>query len=58
MTVHLACPSGDSTLAGVDCVLYAIGRAPNTNDLGLDVAVCIISLLSFHFKYKPTLHRE
>lgn len=40
MTVHLSCPSGNNTLTGVDCVLYAIGRAPNTSDLGLDIAVC------------------
>lgn len=35
MTVQLC---GDTTLTGVDCVLYAIGRTPNTTDLGLDVA--------------------
>jgi len=39
MTVHLGCPSGDNKIAGVDCVLYAIGRGPNTSDLGLDIAV-------------------
>ena len=39
MIVHLSCPNGDSTLTGVDCVLYAIGRAPNTSDLDLDIAV-------------------
>lgn len=38
MTVQLC---GDTTLTGVDCVLYAIGRTPNTTDLGLDVAVCV-----------------
>jgi len=39
MTVHLGCPSGDNKITGVDCVLYAIGREPNTSDLGLDIAV-------------------
>jgi len=39
MTVHLGCPSGDNKIVDVDCVLYAIGRGPNTSDLGLDIAV-------------------
>lgn len=38
MTVHLGCESGENNLTGVDCVLYAIGRSPNTSDLGLDIA--------------------
>ena len=38
MTVQLC---GDNSLTGVDCVLYAIGRTPNTSDLGLDIAVCV-----------------
>ena len=36
MTVQLC---GDTILTGVNCVLYAIGRVPNTSDLGLDIAV-------------------
>ena len=43
MTVQLC---GDTILTGVDCVLYAIGRAPNTTDLGLDVAVCVLLYFS------------
>ena len=39
MTVHLGCSGGDNKIAGVDCVLYAIGREPNTSNIGLDVAV-------------------
>lgn len=46
MTVHLNCPCGDKTITGVDCVLYAIGRAPNTSNLDLDIAVCISLYLS------------
>ncbi|XP_065887684.1 glutathione reductase, mitochondrial-like [Dysidea avara] len=38
MTVHLGCSGGDNKIAGVDCVLYAIGREPNTSNIGLDVA--------------------
>jgi len=40
MTVHLGCPGGDNKITDVDCVLYAIGREPNTTDIGLDIAVC------------------
>lgn len=50
MTVQLTCPGGDNILTGVDCVLYAIGRAPNTSDLGLDIPVCVKSLISFSYK--------
>lgn len=52
MTVHLGCESGENNLTGVDCVLYAIGRSPNTSDLGLDIAVCMNPL--FHYKYNPS----
>ena len=45
MTVHLSCPCGDDTITGVDCVLYAIGRAPNTSNLGLETVVCTVPVL-------------
>ena len=41
ITVQLGCPCGDKTLTGVDCLLYAIGRDPNTSDLGLEIPVCL-----------------
>lgn len=56
MTVHLNCPNGDSTLSGVDCVLYAIGRAPNTSDLGLDIAVRV-NLRFTYLHYIPIIYR-
>lgn len=41
MTVHLGCSCGDKTITGVDCVLYAIGRYPNTSNLSLETCVCV-----------------
>jgi len=46
ITVQLGCPCGDRTLTGVDCLLYAIGRDPNTTDLGLEIPVCLEPLIA------------
>jgi len=56
MTVHLGCPCGDKTVTGVDCILYAIGRAPNTSNLGLEICVCV-NLVLLCSELKPIFFR-